>query len=234
MSKTGEDYDTAKEKLSGYFRSKKNINYEVYMFRQEKQRTGETLDQYTTRLRKLASTCEFTDPNAEIKSQIILGCSSSHLRRRALRESTLTLDQLLSHGRAMETAEKQATHIEQTNEESHKMNRAQRQPNPRETNRPRKCFNCCNNYPHLDGICPAKGKACQLCQKMNHFTLCCRSTHRHIKADSGVNNVEARTTAPQQQAQAQSTRATKTWQIQVLMTNTYFHMEIVNSFSASV
>ena len=207
MSETGEDYDTAKEKLSGYFRPKKNINYEVYVFRQEKQRTGETLDQYTTRLRKLASTCEFTDPNADIKSQIILGCSSSRLRRRALRESTLTLDQLLSHGRAMETAEKQATHIEQTNEESHEINRAQQQqsqqrpaqPNPRETNRSRKCFNCGNNYPHLDGICPAKGKACRLCQKMNHFARCCRSTHRNVKPDTGVNNVEARTTAPQRQ-----------------------------------
>jgi hypothetical protein len=114
LHETGEDYDTAIEKRSGYFTPKKNIDYEVYVFRQEKQRTGETLDQYATRLRKLASTCEFIDLNKELKSQIILGCVSSRLRRRALRESTLTLGQLLSHGGAMETAEKQATNIEQT------------------------------------------------------------------------------------------------------------------------
>jgi hypothetical protein len=113
LHETGENYDTAIEKISGYFTPKKNIDYEVYVsVRQEKQRTGETLDQYATRLRKLARTCEFTDLNKELKFQIILGCVSSRLRRRALGESTLTLDQLLSHGRAMETAEKQATNIE--------------------------------------------------------------------------------------------------------------------------
>jgi hypothetical protein len=116
-----------REKLSGYFTPKKIIDYDVYVFRQEKQRTGEALDQYATRLRKLASTCEFTDLNKELKSQIILGCVSSRLRRRALRESTLTLDQLLSHGRAMETAEKQATNIEQTHDDSHEINGTQRQ-----------------------------------------------------------------------------------------------------------
>jgi hypothetical protein len=176
LHETGEDYDTAIEKLSGCFTPKKNIDYEVHVFRQEKQRTGETLDQYATRLRKLASTCEFTDLNKELKSQIILGCFSSRLRRRALRESTLTLDQLLSHGRAMKTAEKQGPNIEQTHDESHEINRTQRQQqfqqrlyqqSPRETNRSRKCFNCGNNYyPHLDGICPAKGKAYKLCQKI--------------------------------------------------------------------
>ena len=38
LHETGEDYDTAIEKLSGYFTPKKNIDYEVYVFRQEKQR----------------------------------------------------------------------------------------------------------------------------------------------------------------------------------------------------
>jgi hypothetical protein len=120
----------------------------------------------------------------------------------------LTLDQLLSHGRAMETAEKQATNIEQTHDDSHEINRTQRQQqfqqrlyqqSPRETNRSRKCFNCGNNYPHLDGICPAKGKACRLCQKMNHFAHCCRSTNRNIKPDDSVNHVKAGNTTQRQQ-----------------------------------
>ena len=72
LHETGEDNDTAIETLSGYFTPKKNMDYEVYVFRQGKQRTGETLDQYATRLRKLASTCEFTDLNKELKSQIIV------------------------------------------------------------------------------------------------------------------------------------------------------------------
>ena len=114
LPETGEanDYKMAIEKLSAHFTPNKNIDYEVYLFRQEKQRSGETLDQYTTRLRKLASTCEFTNLGKQLKSQIILGCLSSRLRRRALRESALSLDQLLDIGRAMEISEKQASSIE--------------------------------------------------------------------------------------------------------------------------
>ena len=41
---------------------------------------------FHTRLRQPAKTCEFSDINKEIKEHIILTCTSSSLRRRALRE----------------------------------------------------------------------------------------------------------------------------------------------------
>ncbi len=77
-----------------------------------KQKTGETIDAFHTRLRQLATTCEFSNPEREIKSQIILTCSSSRLRRRALRDSSLTLKQLLDLARAFEMSETQAAGIE--------------------------------------------------------------------------------------------------------------------------
>ena len=222
LPETGEanDYKMAIEKLSAHFTPKKNIDYEVYLFRQEKQRSGETLDQYTTRLRKLASTCEFTNLDKELKSQIILGCLSSRLRRRALRESALSLDQLLDIGRAMEISEKQASSIEKTaeREEFFEVNRTERETRQgrqgrqkRDTlnmNSSRKCFNCGNDYPHLDEIFPAKGKACRLCQKMNHFRRCCRSTRRNTTPTSGVNkvNLENNEHQPQQNEHATTSK----------------------------
>lgn len=107
-----DDYDKAVEVLTEYFNPSVNVEYEVYIFRQAKQKTGETIDAFHTRLRQLATTCEFSNPEREIKSQIILTCSSSRLRRRALRDSSLTLKQLLDLARAFETSETQAAGIE--------------------------------------------------------------------------------------------------------------------------
>ena len=57
--------------------------YEVYTFRQAKENMDEDMTTYYTRLRQLSSTCEFTDVDREIQSQIIQNCSSSRLRRKA-------------------------------------------------------------------------------------------------------------------------------------------------------
>ena len=46
----------AVELLTNYFSPKKNIEYEVDMFRQAKQLSGETMGRFHTRLRKLAKT----------------------------------------------------------------------------------------------------------------------------------------------------------------------------------
>jgi hypothetical protein len=51
------DYKTAKDKLREYFEPQKNRRYEVFKFRQAKQESNETLDQFHTRLRVLAQTC---------------------------------------------------------------------------------------------------------------------------------------------------------------------------------
>ena len=88
LQETGEEseYDTAVAKLNEYFNPQVNTTYEVYNFRQTKQKEGESLDSYHTRLRQLTKTCEFTDVEKEIKEHIILTCTSRPLRRRALRD----------------------------------------------------------------------------------------------------------------------------------------------------
>ena len=108
LLETGDDFESAKEKLTDYFDPKKNVEYEIYMFRQAKQNHGESINSYHSRLRQLASTCEFLDNDKEIKSQTILSCSSQRLRRKALRDKTMTLETLLNEARAIEISEKQA------------------------------------------------------------------------------------------------------------------------------
>lgn len=111
---SSDDYDRALEKLNGYFSPKKHVDYEVFQFRQAKQLDHETVDQFCTRLRKLAIHCEFHDSEKEIKAAVIQHCLSKRLRRVALREEKLSLDQLLTKARAPEASEIQAVGIEES------------------------------------------------------------------------------------------------------------------------
>ena len=173
------EYDTAKAQLDTYFCPKRNSNYEVYVFRQTKQQSGETLDQFHTRLRQLAETCEFTHIDREVKIQILHGCTSSRMRRRALRDPKLTLSDLLSHGRALEMSETQASGIEKASFGSsrevnhlhfykqHTRCHHHQKPSGKGSNR---CRNCGGQWPHEDGrtSCPAYGTGVLQFGKSNH------------------------------------------------------------------
>ena len=105
------EYNVLKQSLTDYFTPKKNTTYEVFKFRQATQNVGESIDAYHTRLRTLASTCDFHDNDREILSQISQSCTSSRIRRRALRDN-FTLDKVLDEARALELSESRASEME--------------------------------------------------------------------------------------------------------------------------
>ena len=80
LPETGEDYTTTQAKLDKYFSPKKNVDYQVFQFHQAVQQPGEAMDQFVTRLQKLAATCKFGDVAKEIKSAIIQNCLSEQLK----------------------------------------------------------------------------------------------------------------------------------------------------------
>ena len=97
LSDVGEDkdYKKAVEKLHEYFSRKKNVLFETHKFRQLKQVTEETIDQYCTRLRQQAIICEFYNSENEIKIQLVEGCLSSKVRRKAIQDDLSLADILL-------------------------------------------------------------------------------------------------------------------------------------------
>ena len=96
LSDTGndDDYDKAVEKLTEYFAPKQNVNvlYERHIFRRAKQRVDESIDQFHTRLRHLGATCDCSDLDEEIRTQIVENCRSSRLRRKGHRDDTKLSD----------------------------------------------------------------------------------------------------------------------------------------------
>ncbi|XP_028414345.1 uncharacterized protein K02A2.6-like [Dendronephthya gigantea] len=170
------DYEAAKTKLHEYFQPQENRRYAVYRFRQAKQEPNETLDQFHTRLRTLAQTCSFHNADFEIEQQIITAGSSSRIRKKALRDPTYDLKSILIDGRRAEMSTFQARDIESKDTNTDRVNKVSSKTTSKT------CHNCGGTYPH-EGQCPAKGKECRKCQKLNHFARVCRGKmQRQTKA----------------------------------------------------
>ena len=70
-----DEYKTAVKALADHFEPQKCVDYHIYAFRQETQKSGENITEFCTRLQLLARRCKFADPELEIKRQIIQGTS---------------------------------------------------------------------------------------------------------------------------------------------------------------
>ena len=62
------------------------------------------MDEFHTRLRKLAENCDFHDVDAEIKPQIMFNGKSKKIINKALRDPSYTLKQMLEDGGKSEAA----------------------------------------------------------------------------------------------------------------------------------
>ena len=114
LSEVGEDkdYKKAVQKLNEYFLPKKNVLLETRKFRQLKQITEETIDQYCTRLRQQAIICEFSNSENQLKIQLVEGCLSSQVRRKAIQDD-LSLANILAYARSLEVTGKAVKTIEE-------------------------------------------------------------------------------------------------------------------------
>lgn len=184
--------------FKSHFQPKKCIDHQVYKFRQETQRPDENVSQFYTRLCLLSKGCEFADANLEIRRQIIQGCRSQRLCRKAM-ESDLTLEQLLSNAQAIEIADARSAEIEkdlgghqvkkiQSSQSrggyQHQYGSRGRQQSRgrghgrgqgRSSSSSARCWNCGKAFPHAGGVtsCPAYGQECHKCHKIGHFSKYC-------------------------------------------------------------
>lgn len=186
------------DKFESYCNPKRTTTYERYVFFSRKQKPAESVTEYITELRKLASSCEFKDlKDSLIKDCFILGMTNVHMREVLLcKNSDLSLDEVIQMCRSAELSHTQASAIgggdsEQVIVEESKQKRVpQQRPDSRphgstsgrqpagqqfkKSNDP--CQNC--GYIHGNRRCPALGQTCRGCGKKNHFSKVCRSVSR--------------------------------------------------------
>ena len=96
-------YDKVLKKFSDYCTPKKNIVLERFHFNRAVQESNEDFDHFVTRLRNLASTCDFGEvKDSLIRDKIVIGIASNETRERLLRvagEKELSLDTAISIGK---------------------------------------------------------------------------------------------------------------------------------------
>ena len=170
-----ESYDEACKKLNEYFLPKENKMYERYLLRTASQEEGESILQYSIRLKAMAAKGRYpATMEEEVMLQIIQSCRSSSLRQKALEKDDLTLDELIKMGSAKEAAKSRATVMESGNTQGEINKVKSSRLGRRDKMSQKKCWKCGGNYPH-SGVCPAKGKKCNFCDKEGHFAKCCKS-----------------------------------------------------------
>ncbi|GAA6080762.1 uncharacterized protein LOC121847580 [Tachysurus ichikawai] len=180
------DIKTILDALEAYFKPARNVIYERYMFGCCKQEEGESIDNFVTRLREKATTCDYGGLKDEmIRDKIVLGIINEGTRRRLLSEKNLTLltaiemcrtaEQIAMHMRAMDAA-----CMPTVAETVHTVARKPFRPNQRmQSNSPRlldtskTCRYCGNVHSRGRDYCPAFGKTCRLCGTDNHFAKVC-------------------------------------------------------------
>lgn len=186
-------YKATKEVLIKYFEPKRNVQMDIYTFRNCKQKDEQSLDEFVTELRQLAKTCAFVNTDGEILSQVIQHCKSTRFRKRALREPDKSLAEILEIGRSLELIDQQAAKMERETVNKIGTDRSNKRSTatgpfktatsntqsqhadthaPSSRNQSKMCINCGGEYPHQHD-CPARGKICNYCKKPNHFKNMC-------------------------------------------------------------
>ena len=204
---TDETFANAIDVLDNHFKPKANISYEIYKFRNLKQQTDETTQQFYIRVKEHVMKCEF-DANLEkeIKQQIELSTNNNKLRRYSFRNPGLNLKDFLTYARTLEETGKEADDVEQKVHKNEEINAVKdRRYTPKigknkytrstSSHVKKPCYFCGGEYPHpKNRTCPATNKTCNNCKKAGHFARCCCSkpgidSRPHQSQNRGLNHV---------------------------------------------
>ena len=167
------------ERFQSYCEPKKNLTLERYRFNTRTQSENETLDEFITELTKLAKRCQYGTLEEEmIRDRLVCGIKKPIVKERLLREAELNLSQAVTICRADEESNKGLTMMKQ--EEVHaiglkkKFDKKDYQTKRKDDQvKIQKCKKCGRSHPPRQ--CPAYGKTCLKCKKLNHFANMCKS-----------------------------------------------------------
>ncbi len=144
----------------------------TFTFRNCKQGQEESLDDYIIKLQQLAINAGVpaADRDGEIINIIAQHTNSIEIQQKALQED-ITLLQLRNWNIAQQTVARCSKLINSAKAES---------INAVKQGTPRQCFNCGKDFPHPLGFkCPAIGKECYHCHKLDHFSKVCMRENRN-------------------------------------------------------
>ena len=202
----GESEDSINDvinKFEEYCNPRRNTIYERYKFQCRHQEAGESGSCYLTELRVAADSCDFATITASeiLRDRFLHGLRDAKMRERLLRETNLTLDRAYAMVQAAEATTEQM-HVmsgEQAVSAVHQRgNRGQQGQQGRKSRDTLKnplyvkCKNC--SYEHAPMKCPAFGKECHKCGRLNHFQKRCKQKNvQQVQSSESDNEFEGGT-----------------------------------------
>lgn len=186
-------YDNAIKRLNSHFAMKNNATLNLAMFEKIIQKSGETFNQFSTRLRIHSQRCEFKgteDEDRHLRMQVHRGALSEKVRQKVI-TSMLNFDELVKYANVQELVDQQKIKVEQQptqqvdpsisfvggsdwNKSSKPFRDVQRRSNPYERQQAR-CGNCGLSHSTGDVSCRARDQECYKCRKKGHFARNCRN-----------------------------------------------------------
>ncbi|XP_046558199.1 uncharacterized protein LOC124267324 [Haliotis rubra] len=165
-----------KDKFSELCKPQTNITLERFRFFTRNQSRGEHFQTFYTDLVNKSNSCNFGALKDEMtRDRIVCGVDSDNLRKSLLKETALTLAKAVTICTLNEITEKGLQELtNKSTAEVHAIHGA-RNERRKQHKSPPTCRNC--TYSHPVGRCPARGKKCHNCNKMNHFASVCKAPH---------------------------------------------------------
>ena len=180
--------DDVLAKFKSYCEPKKNEIFATYKFWSRDRVPGESIEKWFNDLKSLAADCNFQDQrDRHIRDKIVLSLEDHPLRERLIEQgTTLTLEKCIEVCRAAETSKARSQTMNSNNktnaikmvETNRTFQRSRFQATGKKptSSAPAPQRNCryCGRQ-HEPRKCPAYGKECSFCHKLNHFSSVCQS-----------------------------------------------------------
>ncbi|XP_021348815.1 uncharacterized protein K02A2.6-like [Mizuhopecten yessoensis] len=184
-------FDHLKRQFEKHVKPRTNRVYSRYRFLSRAQKETETFEKILTDLKLLAKNCGYPEEDDMIRDAIVFGTKDHKVRAKCSNEgSDLTLEKAVNYSRTFELSKEQVKCIEEktvhaiTKKNTPKQARAPHKPHQQQQTKNSHvrgdgrsntydCRNCGRHHGYKQ--CPAFGKNCDACGKMNHFANKCLS-----------------------------------------------------------
>ncbi|KAL4719987.1 hypothetical protein ACJJTC_003779 [Scirpophaga incertulas] len=169
-------FDEILSEFDNHFLPKRNVTYERYLLFKRKQLQEESFEHFITVLKNLSATCELGDIKEDlIKDLFICGIKSTALQKQLLSIPNITLDKALDMCRTYTAIDTQVQMMDKNIDikEAPEVDEIKNKGILEKRNSKKLCLFC--GFNHSYGRCPAFGKICMNCKKMNHFAKQCKS-----------------------------------------------------------
>lgn len=213
---TNKSLEELKKVVKEHLSPKPVVIAERYRFWTGRQKSGQTISQYLTELRKLAEKCKFGDFLDEaLRDIFVIGLQDAAAQKKLLSESELTLNKAYNVALSHESASKQ---VEEIQGKSVNMVSASQKPKgnlndsrPSWNRAGKDKFYCyrCGGTSHGPDLCFFKEKLCFKCNGKGHVGKMCKkqgANHNHV---IGQEKSENSRVGPSQRSHKYSKRTVK-------------------------